>query len=109
MTRSNLDRWEDCGEAPQGTSLAQLRSNVLDFRRLKVWAVPPQPSWSQGIEWHISRNTRQPRQAICSLTTGATRPAWSATTSTKNRVKNDMVVGHYTNKHGKLVVGRGGP
>ena len=29
MTRSNLDRWEDCGEAPQGTSLAQLRSNVL--------------------------------------------------------------------------------
>lgn len=35
MTRSNLDRWEDCGEAPQGTSLAQLRSNVLDFRRLK--------------------------------------------------------------------------
>ena len=28
MTRSNLDRWEDCGEAPQGTSLAQLRSNV---------------------------------------------------------------------------------
>lgn len=22
MTRSNLDRWEDCGEAPQGTSLA---------------------------------------------------------------------------------------
>lgn len=35
MTRSNLDRWEDCGEAPQGTSLAQLRSNVLDFSRLK--------------------------------------------------------------------------
>ena len=34
-TRSNLDRWEDCGEAPQGTSLAQLRSNVLDFSRLK--------------------------------------------------------------------------
>lgn len=29
MTRSNPDRWEDCGEAPQGTSLAQLRSNVL--------------------------------------------------------------------------------
>ena len=29
MTRSNLDHWEDCGEAPQGTSLAQLRSNVL--------------------------------------------------------------------------------
>lgn len=29
MTRSNLDRGEDCGEAPQGTSLAQLRSNVL--------------------------------------------------------------------------------
>jgi uncharacterized coiled-coil protein SlyX len=24
----------------------------------------------------------------------------------QNRVKNDMVVGHYTNKHGKLVVGR---
>lgn len=22
MTRSNPDRWEDCGEAPQGTSLA---------------------------------------------------------------------------------------
>lgn len=38
MTRSNLDRWEDCGEAPQGTSLAQLRSNVLDFRRLKSHA-----------------------------------------------------------------------
>ena len=28
MTRSNLDLWEDCGVAPQGTSLAQLRSNV---------------------------------------------------------------------------------
>lgn len=38
MTRSNLDRWEDCGEAPQGTSLAQLRSNVLDFSRLKSHA-----------------------------------------------------------------------
>ena len=38
MTRSNLDRWEDCGEAPQGTSLAQLRSNVLDLSRLKSHA-----------------------------------------------------------------------
>ena len=37
MTRSNLDRWEDCGEAPQGTSLAQLRSNVLDFSRLSLY------------------------------------------------------------------------
>lgn len=37
MTRSNLDRWKDCGEAPQGTSLAQLRSNVLDFSRLSLY------------------------------------------------------------------------
>lgn len=32
MTRSNLDRWEDCGEAPQGTSLAQLRSIAKFYR-----------------------------------------------------------------------------
>ena len=37
MTRSNLDRWEDCGEAPQSV-LSVARSNVLDFSRLKSHA-----------------------------------------------------------------------
>lgn len=50
--------WAEC---PAGQVTYLGKSNLLDFRRLKVWAVPPQPSWSQGIEWHISRNTRQPR------------------------------------------------
>ena len=98
MTRSNLDRGEDCGEAPQGTSLAQLRSNVLDFRRLKSHARRFRHGTHSEVQGNLGRAHARSLQARC-VQPGARqhRP---------KRVENDMVVGHYTNKDGKLVVGR---
>lgn len=60
MTRSNLDRWEDCGEAPQGTSLAQLRSNVLDFRRLKSDARRFRHGTHSEVQGNIGRAHARP-------------------------------------------------
>ena len=98
MTRSNLDRWEDCGEAPQGTSLAQLRSNVLDFSRLSLYG-------SEVSMAHIAKY----KAASCGHMLAHYRRDASSLGRDNidpKRVKNDMVVAHYTNKDGKLVVGR---
>lgn len=98
MTRSNLDRWEDCGEAPQGTSLAQLRSNVLDFSRLSLYG-------SEVSMAHIAKY----KAASCGHMLAHYRRDRSSLERDNidpERIKNDLVVGHYTNKDGKLVVGR---
>lgn len=98
MTRSNLDRWEDCGEAPQGTSLAQLRSNVLDFSRLSLY----------GSEVFMAHIAKYKAPSVGHMLAHYRRDASSLGRENidPTRVKSDMVVGHYTNKDGRLVVGR---
>lgn len=98
MTRSNLDRWEDCGEAPQGTSLAQLRSNVLDFSRLK----------SHEGGYDMAHIAKYKATSVGHMLAHYRRDASSMERDNidPKRVKNDMVVGHYTNRDGSLVVGR---
>ena len=98
MTRSNLDRWEDCGEAPQGTSLAQLRSNVLDFSRLSLY----------GSEVSMAHIAKYKAPSVGHMLAHYRRDASSMERDNidPKRVENDMVVGHYTNKDGRLVVGR---
>lgn len=98
MTRSNLDRWEDCGEAPQGTSLAQLRSNVLDFRRLSLYG-------SEVSMAHIAKY-KAPSVGHMLAHYRRDRSSLERDNIDPERIKNDLVVGHYTNKDGKLVVGR---
>lgn len=98
MTRSNLDRWEDCGEAPQGTSLAQLRSNVLDFRRLSLFG-------SEVSMAHIAKY-KAPSVGHMLAHYRRDRSSLERDNIDPERIKNDLVVGHYTNKDGKLVVGR---
>ena len=98
MTRSNLDRWEDCGEAPQGTSLAQLRSNVLDFSRLSLYG-------SEVSMAHIAKY-KAPSVGHMLAHYRRDRSSLERDNIDPSRVKNDLVVGHYTNKDGKLVVGR---
>ena len=85
MTRSNLDRWEDCGEALQGTSLAQLRSNVLDFSRLSLYG-------SEVSMAHIAKY-KAASCAICSLTTAAMHPVWVGRTSTRPGTKGNYTLG----------------
>ena len=98
MTRSNLDRWEDCGEAPQGTSLAQLRSNVLDFRRLNL---------TQGGS-DMAHIAKYKAPSVGHMLAHYRRDASSLERENidPERTKGNLVVGHYTNKDGKLVVGR---
>ena len=98
MTRSNLDRWEDCGEAPQGTSLAQLRSNVLDFSRLSLYG-------SEVSMAHIAKY-KAPSVGHMLAHYRRDRSSLERDNIDPERIKNDLVVGHYTNKDGKLVVGR---
>lgn len=98
MTRSNLDRWEDCGEAPQGTSLAQLRSNVLDFSRLSLYG-------SEVSMAHIAKY-KTPSVGHMLAHYRRDRSSLERDNIDPERIKNDLVVGHYTNKDGKLVVGR---
>lgn len=98
MTRSNLDRWEDCGEAPQGTSLAQLRSNVLDFSRLSLYG-------SEVSMAHIAKY-KAPSVGHMLAHYRRDRSSLERDNIDPERIKNDLVVGHYTNKDGRLVVGR---
>ena len=98
MTRSNLDRWEDCGEALQGTSLAQLRSNVLDFSRLSLYG-------SEVSMAHIAKY-KAPSVGHMLAHYRRDRSSLERDNIDPERIKNDLVVGHYTNKDGKLVVGR---
>ena len=98
MTRSNLDRWEDCGEAPQGTSLAQLRSNVLDFSRLSLYG-------SEVSMAHIAKY-KAPSVGHMLAHYRRDRSSLERDNIDPERIKNDLVVDHYTNKDGKLVVGR---
>ena len=99
MTRSNLDRWEDCGEALQGTSLAQLRSNVLDFSRLSLYG-------SEVSMAHIAKY-KAPSVGHMLAHYRRDRSSLERDNIDPERIKNDLVVGHYTNKDGKLVGARG--
>lgn len=98
MTRSNLDRWEDCGEAPQGTVLAQLRPIVLDFSRLSLYG-------SEVSMAHIAKY-KAPSVGHMLAHYRRDRSSLERDNIDPERIKNDLVVGHYTNKDGKLVVGR---